>query len=64
MEMTKRNVRRALGFRRDIELARFFGVSKGAVSQWPEGEAIPEVRQWQAKAKRPDLFGDESIKAA
>ncbi|MGE7137914.1 hypothetical protein ACQKIE_09835 [Luteibacter sp. NPDC031894] len=64
MDMTKRNVRQALGFRFDIELARFFRVSKGAVSQWAEDEPIPEVRQWQAKAKRPDLFGDESIKAA
>lgn len=57
MKMTKREVRAALGFTRDRELAQFFGVGKAAVSLWKEGEPIPEGRQWQARALRPDIFG-------
>ena len=56
MNMTKREVRDALGFTMDKELADFFGVGKAAVSQWGEDEPLPEVRQWQARALRPDLF--------
>jgi transcriptional regulator with XRE-family HTH domain len=56
MKMTKREVRAALGFTRDKQLVDFFGVGKGAVSNWPEDEPLPEVRQWQARALRPDLF--------
>ena len=29
----------------DADVARFFGISNSAVSQWPEDEAIPELRQ-------------------
>ena len=32
---SKRQVRTRLGFRTDAELARFFGISRSAVSQWP-----------------------------
>ena len=56
MNMTKAEVRNALGFTMDKELAEFFGVGKAAVSNWQENEALPEVRQWQIRAKRPDLF--------
>lgn len=56
MNMTKAEVRTALGFTLDKELAEFFGVGKAAVSQWGESDPLPEVRQWQARAKRPDLF--------
>lgn len=59
MDMTKRAVRLALGFTLDRQLAEFFGVGKAAVSNWPEDEPLPEVRQWQARAKRPDLFGTD-----
>lgn len=55
--MTKRHVRSALGFTKDKELAEFFGLGKGAISAWAEDEPIPEGRQWQARAVRPDLFG-------
>jgi len=55
--MTKSYVRTALGFTLDKELAEFFGVGKAAVSNWQEDEPLPEVRQWQAKALRPDVFG-------
>lgn len=56
MDMTKRAVREALGFALDRQLAEFFGVGKAAVSNWADDEALPEVRQWQARALRPDLF--------
>lgn len=57
MNMTKRAVREALGFTLDRQLAEFFGVGKAAVSNWPEDDPLPEVRQWQARALRPDVFG-------
>ncbi|SEO63958.1 DNA-binding transcriptional regulator Cro [Luteibacter sp. UNC138MFCol5.1] len=59
MDLTKSAVRSALGFTKDIQLAEFFGVGKAAVSNWPEDELLPEARQWQARAKRPDLFPPE-----
>ena len=57
MNMTKRQIREALGYRRDVQLAAFFGVTRAAVSAWPEDKPIPEGRQWQARALRPDVFG-------
>lgn len=57
MNMTKRNVREVLGFTRDIDLAAFFGLTKAAISAWNEDEEIPEGRQWQLRALRPDIFG-------
>lgn len=59
MKLTKRNVREALGFTMDRQLAEFFGVGKAAVSNWNEDDELPEVRQWQARALRPDVFGAE-----
>lgn len=56
MILTKRVVRETLGFTLDRQLAEFFGVGKAAVSNWPEDEPLPDVRQWQARALRPDLF--------
>ncbi|NID15413.1 bacteriophage CI repressor [Luteibacter yeojuensis] len=56
MELTKAAVRSALGFTKDIQLAAWFGVGKAAVSNWAEDEPLPEGRQWQARAQRPDLF--------
>lgn len=58
MDMTKRAVKEALGIPRDTDLARFFGTTKQAVSRWSEDEPIPEGRQWQVRAKRPDLFSE------
>ncbi|MCC8492317.1 hypothetical protein TP46_12330 [Xanthomonas citri pv. aurantifolii] len=55
--MTKRAVKKALGLTTDAELARFFGIGRWAVGQWPQDKAMPEGRQWQAKALRPDVFG-------
>jgi len=56
MNLTKRTTREALGFATDRQLADFFGTSKQAVSAWGEDEPLPEGRQWQARALRPDLF--------
>jgi len=57
MDMTKQAVKAALGLHKDTELARFFGTTKQAVGQWAEDEPLPEGRQWQARALRPDVFG-------
>lgn len=57
MDMSKTAVKKVLGFESDAELARFFGLSRGAVFHWPEGDPIPESRQWELKARRPDVFG-------
>ncbi len=60
MDITKRAVREALGGNgvsaKDADVARFFGVTAGAVSQWPDDAPLPAGRQWQARALRPDLF--------
>lgn len=56
MRWTKAEVRDLLGFTLDRELAEFFGVGKGAVSNWDEDRPIPEVRQWQARSLKPRVF--------
>lgn len=56
MDMTKTAVKHALGLETDAELARFFGIGRWAVGQWPDNEPIPEGRQWELRARRPDLF--------
>lgn len=62
MDMTKREVKKALGIESDAELARFFGIGRWAVGQWPADDPIPSGRQWQARALRPDLFGPQPAK--
>lgn len=62
MEMTKASVRAALGFTKDVQLANFFGIGKAAVSLWKEDEPIPEGRQWQARAMRPEVFNASNKK--
>lgn len=64
MDLTKRAIKGALGIDTDAELARFFGIGRWAVGQWPEDEPIPEARQWQLRAKRPDLFPTADSNAA
>jgi hypothetical protein len=56
MDMTKRAVKVALDCRTDADLARFFDIGRWAVGQWPDEAPIPDARQWQLRAKRPDLF--------
>lgn len=41
----------------DADLARWFGISQSAVSQWSDDAPIPEFRALQVAVKRPDLFG-------
>ena len=60
MNITKRQVREAVG-KRDADVARFFGITPGAVAQWPDDEPLPEGRQWQARALRPDLFPTSDV---
>ena len=66
MELTKRAVRTALGFTKDIQLAAWFGVGKAAVSNWPEDEpsdvagdawagVIPMTTTFGAPSVAPDL---------
>ncbi len=62
MDMTKQAVKSALGLLKDTELAQFFGTSKQAVGQWPDNEPLPQGRQWQARALRPDVFGQETAR--
>lgn len=62
--MTKASVKKLLGLESDAELARFFAVSRGAVFHWSEDEEIPESRQWELKARRPDLFAPRRKKGA
>lgn len=56
--ITKAMAKTALGFAQDTQLANFFQTTKQAVGRWDEDEPLPEGRQWQARALRPDLFGD------
>ena len=65
--LSKRQVRTRLGFQTDAELARFFGISRSAVSQWPKEFPIPALRQYILHQRYPNLFpateakGSESI---
>lgn len=56
MDMTKAAVKKLLGLESDAELARFFDLSRGAVFHWPNDQPIPDSRQWELKARRPELF--------
>ena len=57
LNLTKRQLKQALGFTFDSEVVDFFGVTKAAVSAWAPDAPLPPARQWQAAALRPDLFG-------
>ena len=61
MDMTKRAVKKALDLDTDADLARFFEIGRWAVGQWPDDEPIPDGRQWELRAKRPDLFSAKRI---
>lgn len=43
----------------DADLARWFGISQSAVSQWEEDSPIPKLRALELVVKRPDLFGQQ-----
>lgn len=61
MNITKRQIKAALGLTTDVEVATFFNTSKQAVGAWGDDEPIPEGRQWQAIALRPGVFDDAHI---
>jgi DNA-binding transcriptional regulator YiaG len=63
MDITKRQIKEALRLTTDVEVAAFFGTSKQAVGAWGDDDALPEGRQWQAIALRPDIF-DAPVKPA
>jgi hypothetical protein len=63
MELTKRQIKVALGIETDADLSRFFGIGRWAVGQWQDDQPIPALRQYEAKAKRPDLFNAGNKKA-
>ena len=57
MKITVGQAKSALGIKTDAELARTLGVSKQAISNLGgDDSALPEGRQWQLRAKHPDLF--------
>ena len=61
MDITKRQIKKALGLTTEVEVAAFFGTSKQAVGAWGDDDkAIPDGRKWQAIAIRPDLFGEQA----
>lgn len=37
-----------------MALSRLLGISRQAISQW--GERIPQAREWQLRAYRPEWF--------
>lgn len=56
MNITKPQLKDRLGFTTDVQLAEFFATTKQAISQWGDDDPIPEGRQWQARALRPDVI--------
>ncbi len=55
----KRQVRMRLGLETDAELARLFGISRSAVSQWPRDYPIPPLRRYMLQQRYPSLFPAE-----
>ena len=55
----KRQVRTRLGLETDAELARLFGISRSAVSQWPRDFPIPPMRRYMLHLRYPSLFPAE-----
>ncbi|MGE8258112.1 MAG: hypothetical protein ACN6RJ_01720 [Stenotrophomonas sp.] len=55
----KRHVRMRLGLGTDAELARLFGISRSAVSQWSRDVPIPALRRYMLQQRYPDLFPAE-----
>ncbi|MDY0978955.1 helix-turn-helix domain-containing protein [Stenotrophomonas sp. CFBP8994] len=52
---TKHEVRTALGFENDADLAELFGISRAAVAQWSKDKPIPELRWLQLQLLRPEI---------
>jgi len=64
VDITVGQAKAALGIKTDAELARLLGVSKQAISNLGgDDSALPDGRQWQLRAMRPDLFPAPEAKA-
>jgi len=56
MMITKRYLKQALAAK-DADLARLFSITPSAIAQWHEDKPVPQIRQWQIRVLRPDIFG-------
>lgn len=56
MDITKASLKSALGIKTDADLAREFDTTRQAIGQWEADKPIPELRQLQLRARRPELF--------
>ena len=56
MNITKTQVKKALGITTDTALADFFNVSKQLVGRYPDDKPMPRVRQLELKANHKSLF--------
>ena len=65
-QITKLEAKRRLGLSTDVELAGWFRVpvTKQAVNAWGDNDPLPDGRQWELRAREPDLFGPTEGKAA
>lgn len=65
MDITKADAKRLLGIETDADLGRWFNdePTKQAVGNWPDDEPLPPGRQWELRARRPDLFPQRDVAA-
>jgi DNA-binding XRE family transcriptional regulator len=56
MNTSKREAKALLGLTTDADLARLLGISRQALHAIDDDEPLPDGRQWQLRALRPDLF--------
>lgn len=58
--ITKADAKRLLGLQTDVELSKWFAdqPTKQAVGKWEDNAPLPDGRQWELHARRPDLFGE------
>lgn len=54
--LTKLQIMSVLGFTKQAQLSDYFGISEQAVSQWPDSEPIPELRELQARQRDSAKF--------
>lgn len=58
--LTKDEIKAALGFSTDQQVAELFGIQPSAVSQWGDGP-IPKARELALRYEiRPDVFGTKA----
>jgi hypothetical protein len=59
MHITKRSAKKKLGIPSDYALARMMQCTRAAVSQWPEDEPLPKLRQMYLRALYPTKFPEK-----